>query len=458
MNKVYNITDFGAVSNDELQTTCIQSAIDECFLNGGGEVIIPEGVFLTGGIRLRSNVTLHLMKNAVLKGSRNPEDYFSYLDDKLEPLREGQITDAYSGFSGTYGGETEEEKKFRSKRVPGSRWNNALIRSIDAENIAIIGEDGSIIDGSNCYDSMGEEKYRGPHGMTFFNTKNITLKGYTIQHTGNWAHNMIFCDQIKAEHITVLAGHDGLDVFACKNVYISDCEFYTGDDCIAGYSNINVFVSNCITNSACSAFRFAGTNVIIDKCHMYAPCKYGFRGLLSLQEKIDGVIARKENARTNMLSAFTYYAAASVPIPDKPGNIVIRNCKIDGADRFLHYNYSGNEPWQRCRPLSDICFENIEATNISMPLTAYGDEDEPIKLTLKNVTASMRDNADYQSFMLLRNFEKVEITNLKLTNFKADCLIKKGSEGKIELTDVSCSLPDEQLIQHTDEEFIISPI
>ena len=64
----YNIQAYGAVSGGGLCTAQIQKAIDDCFLQGGGEVIIPEGRFLTGGIRLRSNVTLHLQKNAVLLG------------------------------------------------------------------------------------------------------------------------------------------------------------------------------------------------------------------------------------------------------------------------------------------------------------------------------------------------------------------------------------------------------
>ena len=58
---IFNITDFGAVPDIcELQTDKIQAAIDKCFESGGGEVIVPEGVFLTGGIRLRSNITLQI--------------------------------------------------------------------------------------------------------------------------------------------------------------------------------------------------------------------------------------------------------------------------------------------------------------------------------------------------------------------------------------------------------------
>ena len=64
--KQFPIIQYGALLSDRLQTRAIQSAIDDCFLSGGGEVVIPEGVWRTGGIRLRSNVTLHLLSGAVL--------------------------------------------------------------------------------------------------------------------------------------------------------------------------------------------------------------------------------------------------------------------------------------------------------------------------------------------------------------------------------------------------------
>ncbi len=93
-NRIFKVTDFGAVSESkELQTQRIQSALDQCFLNGGGTVVVPKGVYLSGGLRIRSNCTLYLESGAILKGSRNPEDYFGYLADKIEPLTENEITD-----------------------------------------------------------------------------------------------------------------------------------------------------------------------------------------------------------------------------------------------------------------------------------------------------------------------------------------------------------------------------
>ncbi len=455
MIKTFSVTDFGAVPNtDNLQTEKIQAAIDACFSEGGGEVIIPEGIFLTGSIRLRSNVTLHLLKNACLKGSRNPEDYYSsYIDDKIEPVPEEWITD---GLWNRFG--PNWTRDYRFMRLPGSRWNHGLIKVINAENIAIIGEEGSVIDGSDCFDETGEEEYRGPHLINMWYCKNIRFEGYTAKDSANWAHCIYFSENITMRKVTVLAGHDGIHTTVCSNIIIEDSEFYTGDDCIAGFGNLNVLVRNCIINSACSAFRFGGTNALIENCHMYGPCKYLFRGCLTEEEKRNGIKPELEGHRNNMLSAFTYYSDFSFEIPYTPGNIIIKDCKIDYADRFLHFNFSGNEPWQRNRPLTSITFENIEATDISMPLTAYGDAEDKIDLLFKNVSISMREGSEDAPLFHVGNFKKLTLENFTVTNTNAPCLVRTWTDDKVELLNVNAPLKEEDMVKKAEVAFSARPI
>ena len=70
--KTFNICDYGAVFADTLQTEKIQKAIDDCFLAGGGRVLVPCGIYRAGGLRLRSGVQLYLEAGAILQGSRDP--------------------------------------------------------------------------------------------------------------------------------------------------------------------------------------------------------------------------------------------------------------------------------------------------------------------------------------------------------------------------------------------------
>src|SRR4051812_15728383 len=73
---VYNVRDYGAKGDGKtLDTAAIQSAIDKCFNDKGGTVLIPAGDFLSGTLELRSNVTLHIAAAGKLLGSPKREDY-----------------------------------------------------------------------------------------------------------------------------------------------------------------------------------------------------------------------------------------------------------------------------------------------------------------------------------------------------------------------------------------------
>lgn len=431
-----NAKDFGLIPNvEELQHGAIQKAIDHCFAQGGGDVVIPRGVYHLGDIRLRSHITLRLESGVHLMGSRNPEDYFNHRGDKVEPIAPERITDApYVGLW-TIHGETEYEEnkpEYRFRRLPASRWNNAIIRAIDAEDIKVIGERDSVIDGVNCFDPQGEEDYRGPHGMTFYNCKNVELKGYTIQQTGNWAHWLLFCENIIITDVQTLAGHDGADFFSCRNIAVENCVFHTGDDCIAGFGNINVHISDCLLNSSCSAMRFSATNALIEHCRMVGPGQYCFRGSLSKEEKAAGAPSALIGHRNNMLSAFTYYADFSMPIPALPGNILIADCEFENADRFLHYNFSGNETWQRYRSLDSIEFRNIKATNVAMPINAYGAEKVPLSLVLRNIDMSVKEEMADKNLIHACHYRSIVVDGLKVRG-KVKNLICKWSDGYISL-------------------------
>ena len=148
------------------------------------------------------------------------------------------------------------------------------------------------------------------------------------------------------------------------------------------------------------------------------------------KEKSESVPS-SELAGRNMLSAFTYYSDYSLPICVQPGNIVISDCKIENADRFLHYNFSGNETWQRNRPLKDITFKNIDATGISMPLTAYGDETVKFDLSLENVNIEIRNGYEDIDLINACNFDTIKLKNVRVKNLSGECMVRTWSDGNI---------------------------
>lgn len=425
----YMITEFGATVCDSLQTKAIQKAIDTCFLAGGGRVVIPAGIFRTGGIRLRSNVTLYLQTGAILEGSPDLEDYMDYLTDQVEPV----CPEAFSGKSGSVN--------------PFSRWSNGLIKAIDADNIAVIGEPGSWLDGVNCYDSQGEEGYRGPHLLHFYHCSKIHLEGYTIRRSGNWAHNMINCRDISTRRVTVYGGHDGLDIFGCDQVLVEDCTFLTGDDSIAGFNNQDVTIRNCHFESACSVFRFGGTRVRIEKCRAKAPAPFGHRQLLTDEEKRRGAETTAA-CRHNTGNVFLYYCDHRMEVREVPGDIVISDCEFDGMDALFQMDFNSAKKWCCNKPLNDITFRNCKCLNICAPSLINGSEEAPVSFCLEQMEFSAREGYENVALADIRNFRELIMKQVKLSNLKDPRVIVR-TPGRTELGQEIRVVEDESGYRYT---------
>lgn len=409
------------------QTAEIQKAIDDCFLAGGGQITLTAGLYTVGGLRLRSNCTLYLCSGATLKGTRVPADYEIMKQDAVEPMAEKYYTDAVWGPART---RTTHDHILKA----GSNWNNAIIRLLCAHDAAVIGEEGAVIDGSNCYDAIGEEHYRGPHGISLHDCKNITFRGYTIRNTGNWAHQCFCSQELSFSHITIEGGHDGVHCSSCDHIDIHDCKMFTGDDCIAGFDNYDVHVWDCELNTACSAFRFGGTDVLIERCHMYGPARYFFHGSLSKEDKISGNTEPAVGRKT-MLGMFTYYADFTLKVRRPPRRIVMRDCTLENAMRFVLYDFSGAQVWQMGKPLEEITFENVVAKNVDMPLDLYGDAQKRHTVYLKNCRIGFTEEVGCA--IRAAHFERIVAENVAFENVKGPLVRSYGDAGELVLTNVS---------------------
>ena len=131
-------------------TAALQKAFDDCFLAGGGTVTVEKGEYAVGGLRLRSNTTLLLKSGAVLKASRNCDDYDILSNDRIEPVPEGDFAPGVVWV-------TPSKRKTNDHILKcASRWNNAVIRILRARNVRVIGEPGSVIDGCDSYGSPSQ--------------------------------------------------------------------------------------------------------------------------------------------------------------------------------------------------------------------------------------------------------------------------------------------------------------
>jgi polygalacturonase len=268
----YDITAYGAVKNSEKTCTKeIQAAIDACNTSGGGDVIVPPGVFIIGTVHLKSNVHLYLKSGGILKGSTNLSDY--------------ELNVAEKGFSQVHKG---------------------MLFTEDAENVSITGEgqiDGNgdfffnthaakTLDSVTTMYTRQKSKFRhveaglgdGPFQpnerpyqmIVFSNCNRVTVKDVFITKSPFWCMHFADCDAVHVYGIrlwnNMLAPNaDGIDVTSCTNVIIDGCDIRSGDDALAivGYNHHfeipgfrhtrhasgNIVISNCNLQSNSSGIR-----------------------------------------------------------------------------------------------------------------------------------------------------------------------------------------------------------
>lgn len=230
---LYNIVDFGAGTDPSvLDTEAIQSAIDTCTGNGGGEVVIPPGAFVSGTLILKDNVSLHLRKGAILRGSRDFEDY-AQIKPKHPALR------------------TQVETR-------------QLVFAEGASDISITGE--GIIDGQgDAFPGVpGNEGITRPHLIQIINCINVRIQNVSLRNSGAWMQHYLACENLHIHGISVFnhvnRNNDGIDIDGCRNVVISDVVIDTDDDGICMKSSSaegceSIAIHNCVISSHCNALK-----------------------------------------------------------------------------------------------------------------------------------------------------------------------------------------------------------
>ena len=388
------------------ETAAIQGRIDAAWRAGGGTVEVSSGVHPVGGLLLRSNVTLLLKSGAVLKGSMKPEDYEILPRETLQP---------------------------ELRKIKPDRWCNAVIRASGVSNAAVIGEPGSVIDGSNCYDPLGEEHYRGPHGISAYWSTNIVCRGYEMRDIGNWAHCFMHCRNLVFEDVKVRAGHDGVHVRWCDDVTISRCSLLCGDDCVAGCGNRDVTVRDCEINSSCNGFRFGGTRILVERCKAWGPGRYAHRYTLT-KEQQRASAANSTSGRRNMLSFFTYFAVGDSPYAEMPGDIVIRDCEVRDVDRLFNYNCSGKDEWQT-EPILSAALVGVKASGVKMPLFVHGTKEHPVRFVMRNCDVAF---SEPQSELMATAFTRsVLLENVRAGNVTGPACRQGEGCGPLELRGVT---------------------
>lgn len=232
----YNVTRFGAVGDGEkLDTEALQSAIDACTKEGGGTVILPAGIYLSGTIILKDHVNLHLNEGATLLGSTNPDDY--------------------------------PEIKTRLRSYYEEIVLQSLIFGEDLSHVSITGK--GTIDGQGeafvvTTNKKPDRYFDRPHIIRMIACKNVSVKDINMQNSAMWMQHYLACENLTVTGIKVYnhanQNNDMIDIDGCRNVIISDCYGDTDDDALTFKSTSehaceNITITNCILSSHCNAIK-----------------------------------------------------------------------------------------------------------------------------------------------------------------------------------------------------------
>ncbi len=161
-------------------------------------------------------------------------------------------------------------------------WNRSLILCDGVEDVTITG--GGTIDGADVFDPNGEEKMRGPHTIMLRDCRRVRIQGIQIRRSANYAVMFYDSDEVDIDGVTIEGGWDGVHFRGqagrpCRDVTISNCRIYTGDDAIAGCYWENVVITGCVLNPSCNGIRLIGpaTGLLIHDCLIYGPGRHPHR-------------------------------------------------------------------------------------------------------------------------------------------------------------------------------------
>jgi unsaturated rhamnogalacturonyl hydrolase len=236
----FNITDYGAVAGGRSDSTeAIRKAVEACSRAGGGRVVVPAGVFMTGAIHLRSNVNLHVSEGATLRFSTDPRKYLPAVFTRWEGTELMNYSPLIYAFEqeniavtgkGTLDGGASDDNWWRwARRGTGGAQSPA---SADVRRLREMGNTGVPVRER----VFGEGHYLRPPFIEPYRSRNVLIEGVRIVNSPFWEIHPTLSQNVTVRGVDIRShgpNNDGCDPESSKDVLIEDCIFDTGDDCIA---------------------------------------------------------------------------------------------------------------------------------------------------------------------------------------------------------------------------------
>jgi len=351
----FGIPGFGAMPGQDC-TGAIAKAIAACHEAGGGRVVVPAGVWLTGAVHLRSHVNLFLEKGATLRFLPESAKYLPVVLTRFEGIE----CMNYSPL--IYAIEQEDVAVTGQGTLDGSAsldtwwaWNNPAAGRPTKQAAARQQLDQQGADGTPVAERIyGEGKFLRPNFIQTYRCQNVLIQGVTIVNSPMWEIHPVLCTNVIVRGVRIRSlgtNNDGCDPESCRDVLIEDCVFETGDDCIAiksGRNNdgrrVNVPSENIVIRRCTMKDGHGGVtigsevsggvrNVFVEDCKMDSPHlerAFRFKSNAVRGGVIENIFMRKVDigrvAKAVLSVEFDYEEGANGP--NQP---VLRNVQIEGV-------------------------------------------------------------------------------------------------------------------------------
>ncbi len=287
-NDTVNILNYGAIADGYfLNTKNINAAIETIAKKGGGVVMVPAGLWLTGPIVLQSNVNFHLVVGATLLFTKDKSEYplIATNYEGLPQMRNqppisatGATNIAITG-KGVIDGNGDAWRSVKRDKLNETQWKKLVASG------GVVGDNKKIWYPSEQFmkanaminpGAIAKEKdaafyksvkdFLRPNMVVLTSCKNILLEGVTFQNSPAWCLHPLMCENLTVRNVFVknpwyASNGDGIDAESCKNVLIENSVFDVGDDAI------------CMKSGRDAEGRKRGMpieNVIIRGCTVYA--------------------------------------------------------------------------------------------------------------------------------------------------------------------------------------------
>lgn len=352
-----SITDFGAVGDGKtLNTHAFENAIfylRSYAANGGAQLYIPVGLWLTGSITLISHLTLFLENGATILGS---EDFFDY------PVIPGLPS---------YG---------RGRELPGPRFSS-LINGNGLEDVIITGDNATIDGQGAVWWSAFRKKtlnYTRGHMLELIESKNILISNLTFKNSPFWTIHPVYCKNVVVKSLTILnpfdaPNTDGIDPDSSQHVCIEDCYISVGDDAISIKSGWDQFGTSFAMPS-----KHIKVQRILAFSRSSAGISFGSEMSGGISDvKVDGMVVTGARWGVRIKTAVGrggYVRGISVK------NIVLHSIRTAIAV-MGNYGEHPDENWNRTAyPLiEDIRMKNIVGENINQAGLFLGLQESPFR-------------------------------------------------------------------------------